>query len=150
MGFSVSGAAAIIFASMFIAFGVWFTATSNSFDQITDAQDVKTSGTLDQANTAIEVAATTYDADAGENGLLSVEANNTGVSSLSLEATTLLVDGELQRGWEADATVEGDSTTDLWLSGETLTISVEFEAAPDRVKLVTETGVAVTAEVVEV
>lgn len=143
MGFSVSGAAAIIFASMFIAFGVWYTAADNSFHQITDAQDAKTDGTLDMANTAIEISVAEYDETAG---VLTVEVNNTGATERSLSATDLLVDGEFVRGWEVDAQVQHNSETDLWLPGETLTIELEYDETA-RVKLVTSAGVTATADV---
>lgn len=142
MGFSVSGAAAIIFASMFIAFGVWYTAADNSFNQITDAQDARTGGALEQANTDVEVASATVEAET-----LTVAVDNTGAVELSLAATDLLVDGEFVADWEADATVEDSTETDLWLPGETLTIELTVDVEPERIKVVTGSGVATTAEV---
>lgn len=145
MGFSVSGAAAIIFASMFIAFGMWFTATSNSFDRVVDAQDLQTEGTLETSNTDISIVSATYN-ESGEQRLV-VTATNEGTTELSLAAANLLIDGVYVEDWQADATVENDADTDLWLSGEQLVIDVERDQAPDRVKLVTQSGVATTAEV---
>lgn len=142
MGFSVSGAAAIIFASMFIAFGVWYTAADNSFHQITDAQTAQTDGALETANTEIAVVSATFETDT-----LTVQVNNTGVSTLSLRGTDLLVDGEFVQDWESDAEVLGNEETDLWLSGETLTVELTLTEAPARVKVVTESGVGTTAEV---
>lgn len=147
MGFSVSGAAAIIFASLFIAFGMWYTAADNSFTQITDAQDDKTELSLAQANTEIAITSATFDT---ETDRLTVEVNNTGASSLSLNATSLVVDGDLVTDWQADATVEADGSTDLWLADETLTIELTFpDTQPDRVRIVTETGVASSTTVSE-
>lgn len=145
MGFSVSGAAAIIFVSLFIAFGVWFTAASNSFGMVTDAQNDRAVGALEAGNTDIEIASATYNAT---TNTLTVEANNTGTTELSLTKTDLLVDGVYVSDWEQNATVENVSDTDLWLAGEQLSLSIEQDESPDRVKLATPSGVAASAEVV--
>lgn len=146
VGFSVSGAAAIIFASMFIAFGVWFTAASSSFDHVTEAQDLRTDAVVETKNTAVVVTEATYD---DEEDQLRIVAQNTGSATLSLEATDLLVDGEYVSGWEADAAVEENTGTDLWIAEEELVVTVTVSAQPSRVKLVTQSGLAETAEVVE-
>jgi flagellar protein FlaF len=144
MGFSVSGAAAIIFASMFIAFGMWFTASSNSFDRIVNSQDVQTEGTLETSNTDVGITTATY--NSSSDGLV-VEANNTGANELSLSSTDFLIDGIYVDGWQNGAEVEGVANTDLWLSGEQLVIDLERETEPQRVKLVTESGVSAVATV---
>jgi flagellar protein FlaF len=139
MGFSVSGAAAIIFVSMFIAFGMWFTAASNGFDRITDAQDTQTESTLEASNTAIQIDSAQYDPS---TDVLTITASNTGTTELSLAATDLLEDGAFVSGWESSATVEGNGATDLWLPGETLSIELTRTTGPTRVKLVTPSSVA--------
>jgi flagellar protein FlaF len=145
MGFSVSGAAAVIFISMFIAFGVWFTATSNSFDQVAEAQELQTDSALESGNTAVEIVSATFNESGNER--LAVTVNNTGAAGLSLNATDLLVDGSFVDGWQAGADVDGDAGTDLWLAGEQLSISRDPASTPDRVKLVTQSGIADTATV---
>jgi flagellar protein FlaF len=147
MGFSVSGAAAIIFASMFVAFGVWFTASANSFDQVSEAQDQQTESLIDSENTEILIVSATYNESGNE--LLRIDANNTGATGLSLSETDLLVDGEFVDGWQGNwsVNVNGNTTTDLWLSGEQLSITRNLATAPSRVKIVTEHGVAETATV---
>lgn len=140
MGFSVSGAAAIIFASMFIAFGMWYTAVDNSFDQVSSAQGEQIGDTIDTSNTDINISEATHDGGVTEG--LTVMADNTGTTELSLNGTHLLVDGELLEDWQADAEVNGDDETDLWLPGEELEIQVDPGPPPDRVKLITEHGIA--------
>lgn len=144
MGFSVSGAAALIFLSLFIAFGALYTATDNSFQQVTDAQDDQTDRALETKNTDIELASAVYDAGTNE---LTVTANNTGSTTLSLNATSLLVDNDYVTGWEANASVDGDDSTDLWQPGETVTISVAATSQPQIASLTTPSGVSATAEV---
>lgn len=142
MGFSVSGASAIIFASLFIGFGMWYPAAANGYEQVTDAEADRTDRLLDQQNTALEIASATH------NGThLSVDVENAGTSQLRLSTTDLLVDGRYETGWAAGATVAGDGKTDLWLSGETLTIVVPADVQPDRVAVVTESGVSASAGV---
>ncbi|QLH84289.1 flagellin [Halosimplex pelagicum] len=139
MGFSVSGSAALIFAGLLIAFGMWHTAATNSFERVSEAQSDRSDGLLDQKNTAVVVdSASTADGD------LTVEATNTGSTALSLNETDLLVDNEYRTGWRANATVDGDAATYLWLPGEQLAIEVPPEGTPGRVKLATEAGVSDT------
>jgi flagellar protein FlaF len=145
MGFSVSGAAAIIFASMLVAFGMWFTATANSFDQVSESRELRTDGVLESSNTAVEIVSATYN-ESG-NGRLVVDVNNTGAAGLSLNATDLLIDGSFVESWQPDATVDGNGGTDLWLAGEQLTVTRDPATAPDRVKIVTPSGVADTGAV---
>jgi len=144
MGFSVSGAAAIIFLSMFIAFGVLYTAADNSLDSVMNAQDDRTDGTLETKNTAINVTSAVY-SDADDE--VTITANNTGATALSLNVTSLLVDNGFEQGWEPNATVDGNDGTDLWLPGETVTINVTATTQPARVSLTTGSGVSATAEV---
>jgi flagellar protein FlaF len=143
MGFSVSGSAAIIFVSMFIAFGAWYTASANTFEQVTEAETANTDAALGERNTRMAITSATY-----TGGTLTVTANNTGAKQLSLSDTDLLVDGQIVTNWQGDnATIEGYGDTDLWMAGEELTISLSRSTQPTRVKLVTETGVADIAEV---
>jgi len=145
MGFSVSGSAAIIFAAMFIAFGMWYTAASNSFDRVTDAQADRTEDVVQTRNTAISIAEATYNASADA---VTIDAENGGTSQIRLGQVDLLVDGRYQRDWQSGATVADDGGTALWLSGETLNVTLGgFVTQPSRVKVVTGTGVAATAGV---
>jgi len=139
MGFSVSGSAAIIFASLFIAFGMFYTASANSFESVSDAQQDRTDLNLDQKNTAIDVTNATY-----SNGTLTVRVDNTGGSYLTLEGTSILVDNDLQTGWRSGAAVDGDGNTDLWTPGQRLELSLSLDAAPSRVKVATKTGISDT------
>mgnify|MGYP000651643170 CR=1 FL=1 len=149
MGFSVSGSAAIIFAAMFIAFGMWHSAATDGFERVTDAQDAHADSALDRQNTDIVVESAVKDLDAGITEFR-VRVNNTGSTALSVEETDALVStdtrGEYRDGWRADATVAGTPGTDLWLPGEQLVFNLTGNTG-DRVKVVTEHGVADSAEV---
>jgi archaellum component FlaF (FlaF/FlaG flagellin family) len=49
--------------------------------------------------------------------------------------------------WQDAASIDGDSSSYLWLPQETLNISVSRSPDPQRVKIVTEYGIAATATV---
>jgi flagellar protein FlaF len=148
MGFSISGGAAIIFAGMFIAFGMFYSATANTQERVDDARTSQSDELVDRKNAAIDVTNATYDTDASPNELI-VKVNNTGAAVLPVDDTDLLVNGQYQ-GASQSRTVDGPATTpttatDVWAPGERLTIVVEWpgsDPVPSRVKVVTASGVA--------
>lgn len=144
MGISVSASTAIILAGAFIAFGALTPVVSNGFDRVSSASDAVHDRALDRQNTAIDLANATY-----SDGTLTVKANNTGSTSLSVPETELLADNEFVALTSNDTDVDGNGATELWLPGETLTITVDV-AQPDRVTLATEYGVQVSGDVVVV
>lgn len=147
MGFSISGAAAIIFVSGFIAFGMWATASANSLERVAEAESDRSDAVLEQQNTAIAITSAEY------NGShVTLTADNVGANTVHLTSTDLLIDGTFESGWEDRATVgpSDDAGTDLWKSGETLDITVSHDEEPSRVKLVTETSVSDTSGVTNV
>lgn len=137
MGFSVSGSAAIIFATMFVTFGMWYTASFNSYERVAEAENDQTDAVLETRNTNISVASASHD---GTN--LTVSVDNVGASQLVLSDTDLIIDGRYVEDWQSSATVEGENTR-LWLPGERLTVTLTRDA-PDRIKIVTEHGVSDT------
>ncbi|NLV13457.1 flagellin [Haloarcula argentinensis] len=144
MGFSVSGSAAIIFVAAFIGFGMFYSATANSFERVNDAREDQRDRLLDQQNTDISLVSVTWNASGNDN--LVVTIDNTGSETLSVEATDLLVDNDYRTGY--GTTVDGDGSTDVWASQERLEITVSsLGSQPDRVKVVTENGVAETVVV---
>lgn len=146
MGFSVSSSFAVIAFGMFVATSALYGATANAAE---DRQDARTDQQLHRetiADTSINITSTTVlTTGCG----VEVAVNNTGSTTLVVNETDLLVDGEYRTGWEADATVDGDADTDLWHPGEQLVISVTegVSEAPDRVKVVTGPGVAATERI---
>lgn len=142
MGFSVSGSAAIVFAGLLLAFGMWSTATANSVERVNEAEAARTDGLLEQQNTAVDITSAAWN---GTHLLLDVE--NTGAAQLRLSGTDLLLDGDYEPDWTGNASVAGDPGTDLWLSGETATIELGLPGKPGRVNVVTASGVSDTAEV---
>jgi len=143
MGFSVSGSAAIIFAAMFIAFGMWHSAATNGFEQVSDAQNDHADAALERQNTDVVIDSVVLNTTSDE---MQVNATNLGSTDLAIEETDVLVDNDYHTEWRATATVDGVADTDLWLPGEELVFTVSVSSA-DHVKLVTETGVSATAEV---
>ena len=141
MGFSVSGSAAIVFAGMFIAFGLFHAAASDSFERVSEARQDEGDTALDQQNTAIVVNSAGYDNGTDQ---ITVEVENTGASTLSLNGTDILVDNEYITGWQSGATIGTNAETDLWLPAETVTVTLSQTTRPEQVKVVTAHGVADT------
>ncbi|MFC7027045.1 flagellin [Halomicroarcula sp. GCM10025324] len=143
MGFSVSGSAAIIFLAAFIGFGMFYSASANSLEQISDARDDQRDTLLEQQNTDITVTDVAYDPD---TDTLDLTVENTGSTELAVSDVDVLVDNEYQSGYQT--AVDGDTETDLWVAQTTLEITVTgLTAQPDRVKLVTGPGIESTQEV---
>lgn len=139
MGFSVSGATAVVLIGGLIAFSFAFAAATNGFERVSDARETREDRLLRQTNTAISIANATWDG----SSTVSVAVNNTGSTALSVERVSLLVDGEVRPN--ATTSVDGDATTDLWLPGEQLTLEANASSRPGRVKVVTGVGVADTS-----
>lgn len=142
MGFSVSGAAAIVFTGMFIAFGVWYGASYNSFERISDAQHDRSERILETQNLEVGVVTAEYSVNT-----LTVEVDNTGAEAVALNATDVLVDNEYETDWREDATVDGDTETWLWQPGERLYVEFTKTTQPTHVRVTTERGVADSMEV---
>lgn len=142
MGFSVSGSVAIITIGVLVAFGVMFPTVMDSSHQLSEAQASQSDRILEQQNTEIRINDSNYD---GTN--LTVTIVNDGTSTLAVDETDVIVDGQYTRS--NDTTVYsslnstgGDGATNVWLSGEVLEIVVEYDTNPDRVKVVTTNGVS--------
>ncbi|WP_042662087.1 MULTISPECIES: fla cluster protein FlaF [unclassified Haloferax] len=144
MGFGVSGSTAVIFLGVLVATGTLYTATSNASENVLEAQDADAERALERTNTDITVTNATYDAG---NESLTVNLTNAGSETLSVSETTLLVDNRYVDVPAANATVDGDAGTDLWYAGENLSLVVGVDPTPERVKVVTGSGVAATEAV---
>ena len=139
MGFSVSGSAALIFVAAFIGFGMFYSATANSAEMVTEAREDRSDRQLDRTNTAIEITTVNYDTT---TDYLNITVENTGTTELAVSDVDVLFDNDYRTGYRT--AVEGDTTTDLWLSQETLAINATVAPQPNRVKIVTGPGVAAT------
>lgn len=135
MGFSVSGSAALVFVALLVSFGIFQAAATNGVERVNDARSARDERLLERRNTAIAIVSISYN---GTSDALSVRANNTGTTSLSVSAVDLLVNN---RYVNATTTVAGSTTTDVWLPGETLVANATVAPAT-RVKVVSGPGVA--------
>ncbi|EMA67422.1 flagellin [Halorubrum kocurii] len=153
MGVSVSASTAIIVAGLFFAFTTFYPVAANGFDRVSDAQHGMNDRALERQNTAFAVSNATYD---GTDETLTVNATNDGSVGLVAGDATLLVDNEYVDvgGPNATTSVDGDGDTELWLEGETLTVTVAQTDTTiedgTRVVLVVESGIRDTATVTEV
>jgi flagellar protein FlaF len=142
MGVSTSASLLVIFVGVFVALGTVYTAGSTAVDQVQDAEGDR----LDRQHT-IQRTAVTVTAAEWKSGTLTVRVNNTGSAALSINGTDVLADGAYVSIDDFTATVDGEAT-DRWGLDEQLVLQTDsLGTAPDRVKVVTEVGVAGTARV---
>lgn len=140
MGFSVSGATAVVLVGLLIGVGIAYPTLAGSFELITDARDDQADRIAAQQNSAIEIVSATYDGND-----LEVTVDNAGTITFTVDRTDLLVDGRYES--EANAAIDGVGSSELWQPGEELVYSVSLSEEPNSVKVVVETGVAARAEV---
>lgn len=140
MGFSVSGATAVILIGGLIAFSFAFTAVNNGYERVAEAQEDQEDRQLLQVNSAIDIANASYDAS---GTALTVAVNNTGAAELTVGEVSLLVDGTYRSN--VSTAIAGNTETGVFLPGEQLTMTVNQSVQPDRIKVVAGTGVAATA-----
>ena len=146
MGFSVSGATAIVFLGAVIAFGSAYPAVVDSTEAISQAQGEQSDRILEQQNSEITVETAAYDAG---NDTVTATVSNSGTTALAVADVDVLVNGTYRDG--ATVEVVGNTETDVWLPGETLRVAVTGTSATAgdelRLKLVTGPGVADATEV---
>jgi flagellar protein FlaF len=141
MGFGVSGSYAVVFLAVLVSLGTVYGVLSNTTEQVTNALDDELTRADETGRTVINITSADY-----RNNTLQLEVENTGDTALSVSDTDLLVDGEYVLEENRTSAVSGNGDTDGWARGQTLALSVDLPT-PDRVKVVTEHGVAATAAV---
>lgn len=160
MGFSVSGSFAVIAIGTFIAVGMFYGAASNGAEKVTESQGEEFDDRLEQQNTALNITKATYDTSVSTDPFhLTIEIKNKGSTALTVNDTDYIVDNEfvshndIRTNDFSSEEVDGDSSTDLWLPGETLTVVISVNIidnldptdatdTPERVKVVTGPGLA--------
>ncbi|MFB6242670.1 MAG: flagellin [Halobaculum sp.] len=143
MGISVSASTAVVFLGVFIAAGTLYPALANGTEQVTQAREDAADLSLAQKNTEINVTRTVYD---NTTKVLEVNVTNTGTTTLDVPEVNLLVDGlpNTTRG-SYEASVAGSTTTEVWLPGEQLNVTVDpgfTTETPARVQVVVDYGVS--------
>lgn len=138
MGFSVSAASAVVFIGVLISVSMLYTTAANTAEVWTDVRDGAQERALEQRNTAFDVTNVSYD-----GSVLVVNVTNTGATTLSVDATDVVVDNRYEPG-AVTKVAGGDPDATLWVPGERLRIEVDLDATPDRVTVVTETGLRET------
>jgi flagellar protein FlaF len=141
MGFSASGATAVIFIGLLVSAATLVPAVQDAREAQRDGLTERDDRMLEQRNTEIEVVDAVYN-DTEER--LVVRLDNTGTTTLDAEETDLLVDGEYVG---PSTTVDGDGTRSLWSPGTRLVFTHDTTTAPDRVHVATRPGVQVATNV---
>lgn len=138
MGFSVSATYALIALAILAGFGTLYTATHNAGEEVTEGVTDQWEQSQNVAKTDIEIVDAAYNIGTGN---LRVSIKNTGNTHLSTAHTDILVDGEYITLTPQNTSIEGKTETQTWAQGENIQITVNV-SSPDRVKVVTEHGVA--------
>jgi flagellar protein FlaF len=143
MGFSVSGATAVVYVGLLVSAAVLVPAVDRYAERHVEAVETRDERALDRRNAGVGAPNATYNATSDR---LVVVVENTGATTFGVAQVDLLVDGAYVAVAPANATVDGAEAT-VWLPGERLRFVVDEPARPDRVKVVTGDGVAATGEV---
>ena len=106
MGFSVSGATAVVFVGLLVSAATLYPVVERSLDRRSDALSAQNERALTQQNTALGSVNATYNAT---SDVLTVSVENTGARTLAVTEVDLLVDGQYD-ATGLDTTVDGDST----------------------------------------
>lgn len=147
--FSTSASFLVVFVGLFLALGSLYTATANTAERVGDAAEERRNHQAAVATTGVNITSATWDTTAGD---LTIRATNTGDTTLTVDEADTVVDGRYVPVSDYErAEVEGESSA-VWRPGEELfledTDTVDgFSTDPNRVKLVTATGVGATVEV---
>jgi flagellar protein FlaF len=151
MGFSVSGATALLFVAFLISFGTFYTATMGAVEQVQEAEVDAQEQTLETLNTDIEIQSAKYNASGQEE--LTIVANNTGAEPLRPTSLSLLVNGTFTPFGQNNVSVTDSSENELWAPQQRLTITLsnaDLETTPtggETVKLITKNAVAATEQI---
>lgn len=140
MGFSVSGAAVVIFIGLLASGTMLGVAVKDAIDSRNAGMEAEQDRMVAQQNTDVEITKAVYDSNTSD---LSLRVENTGTVALEASLTDLVVDGEYVTS-HATA-VENDTDRNLWTPGTDLSLDADRATEPDRVKVVTETEVSVMA-----
>lgn len=138
MGFSTSGSMAVLFVGVLVAISTAYPVMSTANERVHTAVEDRSDRSMSERNSNIELANTTYNAS---NDTLVVWVDNAGSRTLSVNDTDVLVNGIYRQGYVT--TVDGENRT-VWVPGETLRIELSASTRPDRVKVITEFGIAET------
>ncbi|GGM70378.1 flagellar protein FlaF [Halarchaeum rubridurum] len=137
MGFSTSGAVAVLLIAALISAGVIVPAVQSSADEVERAFNDRTNHAVAIENTDVELRNATYDAEADT---FTLTAENVGTTTLTVADVDLLLDGDYVS--ERRTAVESRSSRTAWAPGETLTVTVERSAQPTRALVATKGGIS--------
>lgn len=136
MGFSTSAAVAVVSIGFLISVGLLYPAVEQSVQDVSEATDQRQDRMMDTRNSDAAVHNVTYNTT---SGVLNVTVDNTGAVTMDADQTDLLVDGRLVTN--RTTFVDGVEGRKLWVPDEQLRVETSApSAAPDRVVVVTETG----------
>lgn len=141
MGFSVTATHVIFLVSMLGVGAAASAAYWTSQQTLDEGERTRDALAEERAWTNLSVTSTSYDSPAQR---YTVDVKNVGSTNLRVSEVTFLLDGAVTTAIESTS-VDGDTTTDLWLAGETLVIQFNpISSQPTYFRLVTGNGASVS------
>lgn len=142
MGFSTSGAMAVLFVGLLVAVGIAYPVLETAHDRRASAIDDRDERALDIRNTGVAI----DEIETVDEEIVLIRVENTGTTTLSVDETDLLINGDYIERSEYETEVN-EEDRDLWQPGETLEVFDLEDGDGNRVKIVTENGISVAEEV---
>ena len=133
MGLSVSAASAILFSSFIIVFGAMFGSINMYQDKIQTAQEDNFHRSLEAQATSIGISMVDV-----ANGTITVV--NQGTTAVDPSKLDLLINGTIETSSISGFSVEGHPGSNLWLTGEVLSLHTDANIVGAHIELVTEGG----------
>jgi flagellar protein FlaF len=143
MGFSASAAAALLFAGMFLSFGILYPAMANGVERVSEADAAKADQNLQQAQTDINTTNVSVTTVGSDVDTITINITNTGTTALSVNETNFILGGDYIQRDDYATKVDGQPDTNLWLPGETFNVTYDpsTTVSASSFKIVTEYGV---------
>ncbi|WP_049922545.1 CARDB domain-containing protein [Halopiger djelfimassiliensis] len=151
MGFSTSGAVAVMLIGILVAASVLLPTLFTIGNATGDAFSAQAEQIREQKNTDV-----TINSAENASGTLTVNVTNEGTVTLGISKTTLLVNGDYVSPDNTTVIDDGTETTEtrIWPPGTHLELEVdsigdEVDGNVERVKVVTETAVSDATEEIQ-
>lgn len=140
LGLSVSGAMVIVLVGFITSASVFYTYADEIADTMLKASASKYRYVLERAGTKIEIQNASYNATTKS---LKVLIANTGSTTLATGRLDVLADGNLStKNIDASKTRVNSQISGIWAPSTVLELYLNLPSKPQRLKVVTENGVA--------
>lgn len=147
-GLSTAANLLVMFVALYLALGSLQAATTNTGERVREAVDAQRELRSAVIATNLSISSAVWEADPNESVTnLTVRVNNSGDRTVDLDAVDTLVDGTYIAIADYERVQVDGRQRDLWRPGEALVLRDqdtvdERVGSPDRLKIITDVGVA--------